>query len=84
MIMLISYPISRIAGDAFKSKRNRATKWHNLDIRGCKPTVPCEMYLSALKGLNTWLIYCVLHSTPPGLPEDFMLAPRVQPAVIEI
>jgi hypothetical protein len=34
----------------------RATKWHNLNNRGCKPTVICKLNVTALKGLNIRLV----------------------------
>ena len=30
----------------------RAAKWHNLNNRGCKPTVIYKLNVTALKGLN--------------------------------
>jgi hypothetical protein len=34
----------------------RATKWHNLNNRGCKPTVISKLNVTALKGLNIRLV----------------------------
>jgi len=59
--------------DAFDFDINRAAKWHNMNNRGCKPTVNYKMNVTALKGLNIRLVYLVHHSTPPGLPEGFLV-----------
>jgi hypothetical protein len=46
----------RFTTDAFDFNLNRATKWHNLNNRGCKPTVNNKLNISALKGLNIRLV----------------------------
>ena len=43
--------------DAFDFNINRATKWRNLDNRGCKPTVNYKLIITALNGLNIRLVY---------------------------
>ena len=52
---------------------NSAAKWHNLNNRGCKPTDNCKLNVSALKGLNIRLVLQGHYSTPPGLPEGFLV-----------
>jgi hypothetical protein len=34
----------------------RAAKWHNLNNRGCKPTVIYKLNITALKGLTIRLV----------------------------
>jgi hypothetical protein len=51
----------------------RATKWHNLNNRGCKPTVVNKLNVTALKGLNIRLAEWVHYSTPLGLAEGFLV-----------
>jgi len=60
-----------ITPDAFDFSINSPAKWHNLNNRGCKPTVNYNLNVTALKGLNIRLIYSVHYSTPPGLTHLF-------------
>jgi hypothetical protein len=59
--------------DALDFNINRATKWHNLNNRGCKPTVIYKLDVTALKGLNIRLVSWIHYSTPPGLPGGFLV-----------
>jgi hypothetical protein len=43
--------------DAFDFIINCAAKWHNVNNRGCKPTVNYKLIVTALKGLNIRLVY---------------------------
>jgi len=61
-----------------------ATKWHNMNNRGCKPTAICNLSFTALKGLNISLVTKVCYSTPPGLREGLLSLPWVTPTVIHI
>ena len=45
-----------ITTDAFDFNKNRAAKWHNMNNRGCKPTVNYKLNVTALKGLNIRLV----------------------------
>ena len=47
----------KITTDAFDFNINSAAKWHNLNNRGCKPTVNNKLNVTALKGLNIRLVY---------------------------
>jgi hypothetical protein len=42
--------------DAFDFSKNGAAKWHNMNNRGCKPTVNYKLNAPALKGLNISLV----------------------------
>ena len=42
--------------DAFDFNKKRAAKWHNMNNRGCKPTVNYKLIITALKGLNIRLV----------------------------
>jgi hypothetical protein len=48
--------ISAITTDAFDFNIISAAKWHNLNNRGCKPTVIHKLNVIALKGLNIKLV----------------------------
>ena len=61
-----------------------AAKWHNMNNRGCKPTVISNLNVTALKGLNISLVKWIHYSTPLGLPEGFLCLQWVAPTVIQI
>jgi len=42
--------------DAFDFNLNRAAKRHNLNNRGCQPTVNNKLNVTALQGLNIRLV----------------------------
>lgn len=72
-ILISGHEIKSYTTDAFDFKIICAPKWHNVNNRGCKPTVNYKQIVTALKGLNIRLLYWVHYSTPLGLQEGFLV-----------